>query len=224
MSGIIASLATTPRANHPHPTSSGTVHAEAGGSGTGGGTTNGFPAGAFQTNQFLQPTGTPTTKETRREFFRFTFIGPYSKGPGRFSDELSQVYVRGAGRSTIYLHGDLQLKALVPTDPTRPTAGQLTIYDRNINSNTTVGLDLLGSTADIDRGGRPTHFQFQTDANVSSGIAVEALSKGTIDIRYLPGRGGIKGVADTGTARVTIQGTFYTLGTANLLRNVAINP
>ena len=216
LSGIIASLATTPRANHPARAAAGTsVHALAGVGGQNP---------AFLTNQFLQPTGTPTPKELRREYFRFTFVGPYSGGPGQFSDVKSSVYIRGEGRSTIILHGDLQLKAIVPTDPTRPTSGQLTIFDRNINANTVVGLDLLGSTADLDRRGRPTHLKFQTDPNVSSGIAVESLSSGTVDIRYRPGRGGIHGVADTGTASVVIQGTFYTLGTSNLLRNVAINP
>ena len=55
------------------------------------------------------------------------------------------VNIRGAGTNTTMLHSDIQVRLAVPTDPSLETTGASTIFDRNINSNTVLGLDLASS-------------------------------------------------------------------------------
>ena len=109
-----------------------------------------------------------------------------ARGRARYSDETSLIHINGAGRSTYFLHGDIQLGAVVPTDLSRPTSGVATSFDKNINTNSVFGFDLYGSTADLDAAGRPTHFTAATDVNISSGTFVEAQSTATVDIKYFP--------------------------------------
>jgi hypothetical protein len=192
------------------------VHAEqAAGTTAGGSGDSGGPSSS--SNQYLNPTGTPSKFEKARKAFYFSFAGAFVQGGGRYSDEASQVRIKAVGTSTYFLHGDLQLGAVVPTDPSRPTSGLAEAYDRNNNANSAFGFDLTGSTADLDRAGRPTKFTGTTDLNTSAGIFVESQSQATVEIRYIPdGRRHADGTVQ-GKAVVVIKGSAYTLGVTNNL-------
>lgn len=163
----------------------------------------------------------------RRIASRFVFDGKFVQGHGRYNDEANQVLIKGIGTSTFFLHGDIQLRAVVPTDPSRPTSGAATSFDRNTNSNSSFGIDLTGSTADVDRAGRPTKFTFTIDKNLSGGVFGQANGTGTVTIRYIPDGHRADGITSQGRAIVLITGDIYTLktnnsqavlGTTNLLR------
>jgi hypothetical protein len=226
LSAILALLASQPPAAHGH---FATVHANAGGGSGGNGGSPQTSSGQMQgpignATDFFVPTGNPTPHEQARQQFQFTIVGPYLIAPGRFDNQQKTIFIRGAGTSTYFLHGDGQLGATVPVDPTIPASAQLTFFDRNINANSVFGFDLAADRATgFDARGRPAHFQLSTDVNISSGLFVESLSKGTVDIRYVPSRHHIPGVFEQGTAYVLVRGQAYTLGTANILRNTDIN-
>jgi hypothetical protein len=213
LSGVIASMAT-----HPMLTARGSA-ASRGDSGLP--QSQGPLPGA---TSFFQPTGTPTRHEVQRETFQFTLKGPYLVAGGRFDSQILSIYIRGAATSNFFLHGDGQIGLVVPADANALVSGQASLFDRNINANSAFGLDLAGDPAGLDAKGRPTHLTLSTDVNVSSGIFVESFSQGTVDIRYISSGRHKAGVIDQGTALVKIRGTAYTLGTANILRNVALNP
>lgn len=177
-------------------------------------------------NMALAPTGNPKPGQLRRERFTAQFVGPYSVIPGRTSTQAIQTRIQGAGTATTILHGDIQILLVTPSDGTLPIGGVLTIFDRNLNSNTTLGLDLSASQQDVDRGGRPNHIPIVTsDANISSGVYVESYTQGVVNIRYIPGgRPTIPGAISQGTAIVTIHAHIYTANTSFILRNANLDP
>jgi hypothetical protein len=178
-------------------------------------------------NEFLNPTGQPTTHERVRQQVRFIFKGSFIQGRGRFDYQASQLLIRGVGTSNFFLHGDVQIGIGVPTDPTKPVTGVVSAFDRNVNSNSGFGFDLTGSTASLDRAGRPTQFTFTVDQNISSGLFVEGQTPGqlgvpgqeqdTVSIRYIPNGRRSPGVLSQGQAIVLIKGPVYTLGVNNIL-------
>ena len=98
-----------------------------------------------------------------------------------------QVYIRGAGTNTTMLHSDIQMRLAVATDPTLETTGAAAIFDRNINSNTVLGLDLATPRTNVDSRGRPNEITGVTlDMNSSAGVYDEAFAQGVIDIHYYP--------------------------------------
>src|SRR5262249_42137733 len=148
-------------------------------------------------------------------------------GRGRFDNQASQILIRGVGTSNFFLHGDVQIGIAVPTDPTRPTSGAVSAFDRNVNSNSGFGFDLTGTTASLDRAGRPTQFTYPIDQNISAGLFVEAQTPAqlgmpgqepnTVTIRYIPNGRHRAGVLSEGQAIVLIKGPVYTLGINNIL-------
>ncbi len=92
-------------------------------------------------NQALAPTGTLTKREQRRERFTAQFTGTYTVGGGRTSDERIQTFITAAGSANTMLHGDIQLLLVTPNDPSLPIGGVSAIFDRNLNTNTVLGLD-----------------------------------------------------------------------------------
>jgi hypothetical protein len=170
-------------------------------------------------NQYLMPTGLPKPGEVRRDSFRAVFSGPFIQRPGFFTDEASRTNILGVGSTKYSLHADNQLGAVVPTDPTAPTAGADVSFDRNINSNSSLGIDLTGSqVTGVDAAGRPTQFTWTIDDNTSAGIYVEGQGQGTINIQYIPNNKHTPGILSQGKAIVTITGQIYSLGVANQLR------
>ena len=86
-------------------------------------------------NLVLQPTGTVTPAEVKRQLFKAVYRGPYIIGPGSFSSQAMQVFIRGAGTATTMLHSDIQMLLAVASDPSLETTRAAVIFDRNLNSN-----------------------------------------------------------------------------------------
>jgi hypothetical protein len=180
---------------------------------------------AVGTNLALTPTGTLTRRQSKREHFTAWFKGTYTIGPGRTSTEASQILITAAGNTSSILHADIQVLIITPKDPSTPIGGVSTIFDRNINSNTALGLDMLAPQQNVDRGGRPDDFPSLTpDVNISSGTYADPFGQGVMTIHYIPSSKHSPGVIQQGTAIVTIRAQIYSADTSNLLRNVSINP
>jgi hypothetical protein len=194
--------------------------------------TNEGPQGS---NFALQPVGTLTPAELKSELFTARFQGSYTVGPGRTNLEKSDILIKAAGRASTILHGDIQFRIVTPNSPTyvdsqgntqtTQLGGVAGIFDRNLNSNTVLGLDAEAPDSNVDAGGRPIHFDTVTvDVNESAGLYDEAFSQGTIDVRYTPSRRHAKGLLEQGTAVVTIRLQIYTPSTDFILTNANINP
>jgi hypothetical protein len=177
------------------------------------------------TNIALTPTGTLTRRQLQRERFTAWFKGTYTIGPGRTSTEASQISITGAGNTNTTLHADIQVLIVVPNDPSTPIGGVSTIFDRNINTNTSLGLDMLAPQQNVDRGGRPDDFPSLTpDVDISSGSYVDPFGQGVMTIHYFPSSKHTPGVIQQGTAIVKIHGQIYSAGTSFILRNANIDP
>jgi hypothetical protein len=176
-------------------------------------------------NLVLQPTGTATPAEVKRQLFTAVYRGPYIIGPGSFSSQALQVFIRGAGTSTTMLHTDIQMRLAVASDPTLETTGAAVIFDRNLNSNTVLGLDLATPRTNVDSQGRPNQITGVTlDVNASAGVYDEAFAQGVVDIHYYPTSKKIPGAAQQGTAVVKVYGQIYAPNVDFILRNSDINP
>ena len=116
---------------------------------------------------------------------------------------------------------------VTPNDPTTPISGVLAIFDRNLNTNTVLGLDLSApqSAQYTNRLGLPSSIPtLSVDVNSSSGTYVEAYSVGTINIRYIPSGKHTQGVISQGKAIVTIHAQIYAANVDFILRNANIDP
>jgi hypothetical protein len=176
-------------------------------------------------NLILQPTGTASPAEVKRQLFTAVYRGNYVIAPGSFSSQSSQVFIRGAGTASSMLHSDIQMRLAVASDPSLETTGALGIFDRNLNSNTVLGLDLATPRTNVDSRGRPNHITSVTlDVNASAGVYDEAFAQGVIDIHYHPTSTKIPGVSEQGTVVVKIHAQIYSGLVAFILRNSDINP
>jgi hypothetical protein len=176
-------------------------------------------------NLVIQPTGTATPAEVKRQLFRAVYRGPYIIGPGSFSSQSEQIFIRGAGTASSMLHSDIQMRFAVAADPSLHTTGACVIFDRNLNSNTVLGLDLSTPRTNVDSQGRPNVITGITiDVNASAGVYDEAFSQGVMDIHYYPSRTTIPGAIQQGTAVVKIFGQIYAPNVDFILRNSSINP
>lgn len=132
--------------------------------------------------------GQPTRHELARSRFRAYFDGPALVGPGRFSDQAKITYIRGVGGATGFLHGDLNLGIVTPTDPNAPFQGLAVLRDKSTASEAILGLDVSGSRTDVDSRGRPTLLTFVSSPNIYGGAYTANSSAGTMTIRYHGGR------------------------------------
>ena len=181
---------------------------------------------ALPPNPLYFPPGQPTPHEMARQRFVAKFVGPFTVGAGRFTGEAQQLYLRGSGGSSQFLHGDTQLAVITPADPTQPLGGSMSFFDRNINTNGSLGFELTANRAtDLDSAGRPVHLTItQVDGNVSGGVYAGAIATGTVDIRYKPSTPRSRTVFSQGTATVTVRAQLYTAGIGSILKNADINP
>jgi hypothetical protein len=164
-------------------------------------------------NEVTHPTGTPSVHELRRTRSFAAMSGTFGIGPGRYSSQQFQLFSQGVGTANTFLHGDYQLRIVVPTDPTLPPTGAMTLFDRNTSAGSQLGLLLTGSRRDVDAFGRPTKFLFAVDQDVSGGLFSEATGQGTVEVRYFS-----KGPT-SGSAKLLVRGQVYTLGTTFSLAN-----
>jgi hypothetical protein len=176
-------------------------------------------------NPLLFPSGEPTPRQRARQTFVARFEGTFAVGPPRFTGETQQLFLRGAGGSNQFLHGDTQLRIITPADPTRPLGGVMVMFDRNINSNSTLGLHVSADRSSLDAAGRPLRLKIdQIDPNISGGAYVEGAAQGTIEIRYLPNRRRSPRAFSQGNAIITVRAQVYSIRTAFVLRNADIDP
>jgi hypothetical protein len=177
------------------------------------------------TNLALTPTGTLTPREIRRERFVATFSGTYTIGAGRTSTEALQTFIAATGTSNTMLHCDIQLLIITPKDPSTLIGGTSVIFDRNLNTNTSLSFDVVAPQQNVDSGGRPNHFtQVSLDVNASAGLYDGGYAQGVMNIRYFPNGKRTHGVISQGSVIVTIQAQIYTSNTAFILRNANIDP
>src|SRR4051794_17418057 len=59
---------------------------------------------ALPPNPLLFPSGVPSPRQSARQAFVAHFVGPFSVGPGQFSSQAQELYIRGAGGSNQFLH------------------------------------------------------------------------------------------------------------------------
>ncbi len=227
LSGIIAAMAARPRIVHTlqNPNVSPTSQF--------------FQPNSNSPYYFLSPLGQPTALTLKRTQFHAFFVGPYNLYPGRTSQETSQIYIRGAGSSNNFLHGDIQIHTVVQpnaaNNPPPPNGGSLindpvvgssTMYDRNNNNNGQLGFALYSpTTAAIDKYGRPSTLNWLIDVNTSAGVYGEASGQGTLSIHYGPLKHlkGMKGPG-IGLAYVKITGNILPTSVGSPLANAYINP
>ena len=173
------------------------------------------------------PTGTLTKRELKRERFTAQFSGTYTVGAGRTSDERIQTFIAAVGTASSILHCDIQLLLVTPNDPSLPIGGVSAIFDRNINSNTILGLNESApqSSPFINRLGLPSFIPtVSLDVNLSSGTYVEGYAVGNMKIRYFPTAKRTPGVLSQGKVTVTIHAQIYTANIGFILRNANIDP
>jgi hypothetical protein len=178
-------------------------------------------------NMALAPTGTLSKRQQRKEKFVARFVGTYTVGAGRTSDEQIQTFITAAGTANTMLHSDIQLLLVTPKDPSTPIGGVSAIFDRNLNTNTVLGLDESApqTTESINRLGLPALLPtVSLDVNLSSGTYDEAYAVGTMNIHYTPSGKHTPGVLSRGRAIVTIHAQIYTANVGFILRNANIDP
>jgi hypothetical protein len=178
-------------------------------------------------NQALAPTGTLTKREQHRERFTAQFSGSYTVGAGRTSDERIQTFITAVGTSNTMLHSDIQLLLVTPSSTSLPIGGVSAIFDRNLNTNTVLGLDESAPQTSpyINRLGLPTFLPtVSLDVNLSSGTYDEGYAVGTMNIRYFPSAKRTPGVLSQGQVVVTIHAQIYTANVGFILRNSNIDP
>jgi hypothetical protein len=177
-------------------------------------------------NQALAPTGTLTKRQQLRERFAARYVGTYTVGAGRTSDEQIQTFITAAGAANTMLHSDIQLLLVTPKDKNLPIGGASAIFDRNLNTNTVLGFDVAApqSPQFINHLGLPSFLPtVSIDVNSSSGTYDEAYAVGTFRIRYLPTAKGTPGVLSQGKAIITIHAQIYAPNVAFILRNANID-
>ncbi|APW58984.1 hypothetical protein [Paludisphaera borealis] len=176
-------------------------------------------------NLMLSPRGAMTPLQYKKSLYTAKFVGNYTIGPGRFDSEALQVAIQGVGSTTNILHADIQLGLIVAKDPSIQNSGASVIFDRNINSNSSLGFNLASPSSDVDDHGRPNRFvSVSLDTNTSAGNFVEGYSQGVLEIKYKPNGKRTRGVLEQGTAVVTFKGQVYAPNIAFILRNANINP
>jgi hypothetical protein len=178
-------------------------------------------------NQALAPTGTLTRRQQRKEQFVAQFVGTYTVGAGVTSDQRIQTFITAAGTANTMLHGDIQLLLVTPKDTSLPIGGVSAIFDRNLNTNTVLGMDESApqSPQYINRLGLPSLLPtVSLDVNLSSGTYDEAYAIGTMNIHYEPSGKLTRGVISQGKAIVTIHAQIYTANVGFILRNANIDP
>ncbi len=194
-------------------------------------------------NYAINPAGNLTKAEQKREQFSAYFQGTYTITPGRFSTEATNTLIQAAGHGSTFLHGDITLRIIKPASSVigadgkpvpllgadgKPVqlGGVAAIFDRNLNSNSVLGLDAEGAAVNVDAAGRPISLDtLSIDVNESSGLYDEAIvGAGAISIQYLPFKHHPLGTLDKGHVIVKIQAQIYTPNVDYILQNSNINP
>jgi len=199
--------------------------------------------GAQGINYSINPAGNLRPAERKRELFSAYFQGTYTIFPGRFDTEATNTLIQAAGHSSTFLHGDITLRIIKPAPfvigpngkpvplvgaDGKPVqlGGVAAIFDRNLNSNSVLGLDGAGASTNVDAAGRPIYLDtVSIDVNESSGLYDEAIAGGgVISIKYLPFKHHPAGTLEKGHAIIKIVAQIYTANVDYILQNSNIDP
>ncbi|SIO31643.1 hypothetical protein SAMN05444166_3732 [Singulisphaera sp. GP187] len=172
------------------------------------------------------PNAVPTAREQRRESFRARFTdGSYGIGPGRFSNEASHTYLRAIGMSNQMLNSNMQFAFVQSKDLTKPPAGEMSIFDKNISTGNQLGFFAIAEPGAVDRKGRPTRFLiYQKDVNQAASFYDQGTGVGTIDVHYYPQKTSRQGKFESGRFNLVVRAQVYNLGTTAILTNAYSNP
>jgi hypothetical protein len=174
------------------------------------------PAGHFSHAQAVPSAPAPTPHEKVRESFDARFQGPFTTGPGRFTNEALLTFVKGGGTSNQFLHGDVLIKITTPKDPTQPVTGTAELLSKTVaTSGTILVLDLTGR-APANPLQPPGHLTW-TVSGSSSGTYTNATGQGTLDLIYFPGGKRPQRAFQAGTAGAVFHGQVNTTGVGNYL-------
>jgi hypothetical protein len=141
-----------------------------------------FPPGTYSVPQ-------PTKAEIHRETFWAEFVGHYSVGPPRFSNQSATIHIFSNGRSVTsnqFLNGRGQVLLFPPADPTAtpttedPVAGQtvglISLFAANILQSGSVLFAEASNVPDVASNdpaaldhGLPSHLEFKIDPGGVSG-------------------------------------------------------
>ncbi len=167
----------------------------------------------------------PRQNEARRRLFTAKFTGLVQEKPPRLLDQARHFFILAPGNTNQFLHGTLQMRYYTPNsvpitvpDPANPgtpitstvtaTTGTLSMSDRSTQSGGVILGNLTGDPANVDRRGRPTHFDMTLNGGGGSGgIYASATGSGTVDIVYQGNR-----------ATVTVHASIFTQGVGQPLR------
>jgi hypothetical protein len=180
--------------------------------------TNGNIGGSGITSEVAPP----TPNEAARRSFTAKFSGKVLQEPPRLVNQLHQYYFIGGGTSSAFLHGTAQLRYYTPNpnpvtfpDPTNPgatlteqvhvTTGAISMSDRSTQSGSVILANLVGSPTDVDKLGRPTHFNLTLNGGGGSGgIYASSTGSGTLDIAYKGNK-----------ATITVHASIFLSGVGN---------
>jgi hypothetical protein len=166
----------------------------------------------------------PRSNEVARRNFTAKFSGRVLEEPPRLLDQARQFYILAPGTSSAFLHGTAQLRYYTPNpnpvtfpNPDDPstlitsqaltTTGTISMSDRSTQSGVVILANLTGSPTDVDKLGRPTHFNLTLNGGGGSGgIYSSSVGSGTLDIAYKGNR-----------ATITVHASIFISGIGNPL-------
>ena len=163
-------------------------------------------------------TGIPSAHELIRQTYIGKFVGSYTVGAGRFSDQASQIYTLGSGTSNQSLHGQYQMRVSVPKDPKASIGGVIALFGTNVaTTGSTLILDLTADPKSLVRG-LPTRYTWTVSPS-SAGLYTNAGGfgdgQGTLDIHFIPGGNRVPSVLAAGRTTVVIKGLINVGGVFN---------
>lgn len=159
--------------------------------------------------------GQPTRHELLREHFVAKLAGPYTTGPGRFTDQALQGFILGSGGSNQSLRLFLQMRFFVPIDGAQPTTGLAVLLDKTSSTTGNALVLDLTSTPGSGSNSLPGHFTWTVDP-ASGGLYSTAggfgMGQGTLDVHYAPSNKASRKGIGTGNSYVVINGLINTAG------------
>jgi hypothetical protein len=128
-----------------------------------------------------------------------------------------QTYIYGGGTSSAFFHGNFELAAFSPADPTTgQVTGTATLFVKNVaNSGNALSLSLIG-VPPADSYSPPTLMAWTVNG-ASGGVFANATGQGTVEIHYAPGGHLPQRATTAGKAFLIFRGQVQTTGTSNNL-------
>ena len=139
---------------------------------------------------------------------RFTalFQGSYTVGRSHAQGFATQLYMKGGGNTSLFLHGDVQIAYHVPEDPNQATVGRANVIPKSASdSGDQLLLDFQAVPGAVDKGGRPNLFTW-TVSSSSGGQFGDGVGSGTLQLLYFPSRKLPRGAIGAGRLGVVIRG------------------